>query len=120
MTRGPGSSGGARRVRCRCGRTVLRQLVGNRAALNVTADADLMTAAAAAAMREPNRLDWCVRTTKAGTTLAWADCHRRAATCDRPHVIDHVCTAPPASAAAARPRRAPRTTVPEGQLALGS
>jgi hypothetical protein len=118
MTRAPGSSGGARRVRCRCGRTVLQQLVGNRAALNVTADADYLPAAAAAALREPNRLDWCVRTTKAGTVLFWADCHRRAGDCDRPHVIDHQCTAPPA---AARPRRrnTRTTSVPEGQLTLG-
>jgi hypothetical protein len=106
-------------VRCRCGRTVLRQLVGNRAALDVTADADPMPATAAAKLREPNRLDWCLRTTKAGPELLWADCHRRTADCDRPHVIDHQCTAPPA---AARPRR--RTTrkppaVPEGQYALG-
>ncbi|MEW1867008.1 hypothetical protein AB0420_02220 [Streptomyces caelestis] len=117
MTRPPGSRGGARRVRCRCGRTVLRQLVGNRAALDVTADADLMPAAAAAALREPNRLDWCVRRGRDGVELLWADCRRRAGECDRPHVIDHQCTAPPP---AARPRRTTRTTpVPEGQLALG-
>jgi hypothetical protein len=118
MTKAPGSSGGARRVRCRCGRTVLRQLVGNRAALSVTADADEMTAAAAAALREPNRLDWCVRTGRDGIELLWADCHRRDGECARPHVIDHKCTAPPA---AARPRRRnTRTTpVPEGQLTLG-
>ncbi|MCT9139047.1 hypothetical protein [Streptomyces violarus] len=117
MTRAPGSSGGARRVRCRCGRTVLQQLVGNRAALNVIADADQLTAAAAAALREPNRLDWCVRTGRNGIELLWADCHRRNGECDRPHVIDHKCTAPPD---AARPRRTTRKpSVPEGQLTLG-
>jgi hypothetical protein len=93
-------------------------LVGQRAALDVTADAEPMPAAAAAALREPNRLDWCLRTSKAGTVLAWADCHRRTGECDRPHVIDHQCTAPPA---AARPQRTTRKppAVPEGQLALG-
>ncbi|MFD5838194.1 hypothetical protein ACFWHV_32295 [Streptomyces collinus] len=96
---------------------MLQQLVGNRAALNVTADADQLTAAAAAALREPNRLDWCVSTTKAGTVLLWADCHRRDRECNRPHVIDHQCTAPPE---AARPRRTTRkASVPEGQLTLG-
>lgn len=117
MTRPPSSSGGARRVRCRCGRTVLRQLVGNRAALDVTADADPLTATAAAALREPNRLDWCVRTTGGGPVLMWADCHRRTADCDRPHVIDHQCTAPATPARPARRTRKP-PPVPDGQLTL--
>ncbi|MYR60047.1 hypothetical protein GTY54_28720 [Streptomyces sp. SID625] len=116
MTRPPASSGGARRVRCRCGRTVLRQLVGHRAALDVTADTDPIPAAHAAALREPNRLDWCLRQRSGGPDLVWADCHRRPGDCPHPHVIDHQCTAPPP---AARPRRARTTSVPEGQLALG-
>lgn len=116
MTYRPDSSGGARRVRCRCGRTVLRQLVGLRAALDVTADAEPMSAAAAAALREPNRLDWCLRETKAGLTLLWADCRQRSAECTRPHVIDHQCTTPPA---AHRPRASRTAPVPEGQLTLG-
>ncbi|WP_330349739.1 hypothetical protein [Streptomyces sp. NBC_00582] len=121
MTRPPSSRDGARRVRCRCGRTVLRQLVGNRAALDVTADADQLTSAAAARLREPNRLDWCVRTSAGGLDLQWADCHRRKAECTRPHVIDHQCTGDPAALAHGRGRgRRPRkTSVPEGQLALG-
>jgi hypothetical protein len=120
MTRPPSSSssGGARRVRCRCGRTVLRQLVGHRAALDVTADADELTAAAAVLLRGVNRLDWCVRRTAGGLELQWATCHRLSSQCTRPHVLDHQCQAPPA--ARARPRPRPRTTsVPEGQLALG-
>ncbi|MFI9600362.1 hypothetical protein ACIHCX_10855 [Streptomyces sp. NPDC052043] len=117
MTRPPAGSGGARRVRCRCGRTVLRQLVGRRAALDVTADADELTAAAAAELREPNRLDWCVRQRKSGPDLAWVDRRNHPAGCPRPHVIDHKCTAPPA--AASRPRRTRTTSVPEGQLTLG-
>lgn len=116
MNRFPRSGGGASRVRCRCGRTVLRQLVGQRAALDVVADADELTATAAAALREPNRLDWCVRSTKNGTDLRWADCHRRREECPRPHVIDHQCTAPPGPPARPRTPRTPQ--VPEGQLAL--
>ncbi|WP_406337340.1 hypothetical protein [Streptomyces sp. NBC_00649] len=116
MTRPPGSSGGARRVRCRCGRTVLRQLVGQRAALDVTADADELTAAAAAALREPNRLDWCLRTTKAGPDLRWLDGTHRA-DCPHPHVIDHQCKA--TAAPAARPRTTRKAPpVPAGQLTL--
>jgi hypothetical protein len=114
MTR-PSSSGGARRVRCRCGRTVLRQLVGQRAALDVTADADPMTAAAAAALREPNRLDWCVRQRKDGPDLGWVYA-THPVDCPHPHVISHKCTPPPAAARRPRPRT---TSVPEGQLALG-
>ncbi|WP_240044764.1 hypothetical protein [Streptomyces alboflavus] len=117
MTRPPhGGGGGARRVRCRCGRAVLRQLVGRRAALDVTADADEMTAAAAAGLREPDRLDWCLRTTKAGPDLRWADCHSRGGGCSHPHVIDHQCAAP--AAPVPRPRRTVTSSVPEGQLTL--
>lgn len=104
-------------MRCHCGRTVLRQLVGNRAALDVTADADPLTAVQAAALREPNRLDWCVRATGGGSVLMWADCHRRRADCDRPHVIDHQCNAPATPARPARRTRKP-PPVPDGQLTL--
>ncbi|WP_346180164.1 hypothetical protein [Streptomyces osmaniensis] len=123
MTRPPSSSSGARRVRCRCGRFVLRQLVGNRAALDVTADVDQLTPAEAFKLREPNRLDWCVRTSSGGPDLQWAHCHGRKAVCTRPHVIDHQCTAPPGTSAPAHGRgqgRRPRkTSVAEGQLTLG-
>ena len=121
MYRPPSSSSGARRERCRCGRFVLRQLVGNRAALDVTADVDELTPAEAFELREPNRLDWCVRTSSGGPDLQWAHCHRRKAECTRAHVIAHKCTAPPGTPARARGRgRRPRTTsVPEGQLTLG-
>jgi hypothetical protein len=95
MTRDP-RAGAARRQKCRCGRTVLRQLVGRRAALDVTADAEPLTPAAAGALREPNRLDWCTRVTKAGLELMWADCRRRSSPCEREHVIDHQCTGPAA------------------------
>ncbi|MFI8853645.1 hypothetical protein ACIGW3_26115 [Streptomyces sp. NPDC053499] len=87
---------GARRTTCRCGAPVLRQLVGRRAALDVTADADPMPAAEAAALREDNRLDWCLRHPAGGPDLRWADCHRARDPCPHPHVIDHQCTARPA------------------------
>ncbi|WP_399142220.1 hypothetical protein Q3A86_33260 [Streptomyces sp. NBUA17] len=92
-------------------------MVGHRAALDVTADADPLTAEQAAALREPNRLDWCVRTTGGGPVLMWADCHRRRADCDRPHVIDHQCTATAPPARPARRTRKP-PPVPDGQLTL--
>ncbi|MEV8349023.1 hypothetical protein ACFVTT_15800 [Streptomyces niveus] len=118
MTRAAGS--GARRTSCpRCALPVLRQLVGRRAALDVTADDTRYTAAAAAALRTPDRLDWCVRTTKDGPDLRWADCHRRSAPCQHEHVVDHMCTAPQVPARPAAQRRTHRTTpVPTGQLTL--
>ncbi|MFI7010013.1 hypothetical protein [Streptomyces sp. NPDC050145] len=115
MSRYSRSSNGARRTRCRCGRTVLRQLVGQRAALDVTADADELTAAAAAALREPNRLDWCLRKRADGPDLLWSSPSHRA-NCPHPHVIDHQCTAP--AAGPPRTRTARTSSVAEGQLAL--
>ncbi|MFB6875700.1 hypothetical protein [Streptomyces sp. NPDC056323] len=119
MTRPPAAAGsGARRTSCpRCGSPVLRQLVGRRAALDVTADDTRYTAAAAEALREPNRLDWCLRTTKHGPDLRWADCHHHAATCRHEHVVDHQCNAP--AGPLTDQSRAPRTSpVPAGQLTL--
>ncbi|MFJ6590250.1 hypothetical protein ACIQPP_05405 [Streptomyces violaceusniger] len=114
------SSSGARQSMCpRCRGPVLRQLVGRRAALDVTADARYLSAAEAKALRRENRLDWCLRQTRDGVDLRWADCHARGATCPHPHVIDHECTAPAVPARAAAPSRN-RTTqpVPPGQLTL--
>ncbi|MGW2708661.1 hypothetical protein ACWC4J_06665 [Streptomyces sp. NPDC001356] len=97
---------------------MLRQLVGQRAALDVTADADPLTAAAAAGLREPNRLDWCVSTRKGGPDLGWVDRRNHPADCPRPHVIDHQCTAPAVPARPARRRTRKPTPVPAGQLTL--
>lgn len=121
MTRPPAAAGsGARRTSCsRCGTPVFRQLVGLRAALDVTADDTRYTAAAAGALREPNRLDWCLRITKFGPDLRWADCRTLSTQCPHEHVVDHVCTAPPgplAPAARRRPRKQP--PVSTGQLTL--
>lgn len=118
MTRA--TSSGARRTRCtRCALPVLRQLVGRRAALDVTADDTRLSPAAAEALREPDRLDWCVRTTRDGIDLRWADCHRRAAQCRFEHVVDHRCTAPQVPARPAAQRRTSKTPpAPAGQLTL--
>lgn len=113
MPRPSRSSRGARRTRCRCGQTVLRQLVGQRAALDVTADVAELAAAAAAALREPNRLDWCLRTVSGGPDLRWVG-GTHPAHCPHPHVIDHQCTAPAAAALQTRTT----SSVPEGQLTL--
>ncbi|WP_405991068.1 hypothetical protein [Streptomyces sp. NBC_00986] len=88
----------------------------------MTADVDELAPAAAAMLREPNRLDWCVRTTAGEPDLQWADCHRRKTECTRPHVIDHQCTGAPVAHAHGRGqqgRRPRKSSVAEGQLALG-
>lgn len=119
MTRAAGSSG-ARQSTCpRCGARVLRQLVGRRVALDVVADAQHLPAAEAKALRHENRLDWCLRTTKGGLDLRWADCHKYGRACPHPHVIDHECIAPTAPARPTAPRRTRKPTpVPPGQLTL--
>lgn len=79
-----------------CGAHVIKQLVGHRAALNVTADLAPLTPAQQQAAREPNRLIWCLRTTSLGQRrLLWLDpwhppdCNRGGI-----HVTEHRC--PPA------------------------
>ncbi|RLL66970.1 hypothetical protein [Streptomyces sp. Z26] len=99
-------SNGARPTRCpRCHRPVLRQLVGQRAALDVTADTAPLAPAAAHALTGPNRLAWCLRQTRDGPDLRWTGPTHRAG-CPHPHVIDHQCTAPN------RPRAATATAQP--------
>jgi len=111
-------SSAARRTSCaRCGQPVLRQLVGRVAALDVTADAATIPALVAAGLRTEHRLDWCLRSTKHGLDMRWADCRRRTVPCELPHVIDHACTAPPRAPTTGRPRRRPKP-VPTGQLTL--
>lgn len=97
---------------------MFRQLVGRRAALDVTADDTRYTAAAAEGLREPNRLDWCLRITKHGPDLRWATCHTLSTLCPHEHVVDHVCTAPPGPAPAERRRPRKQPPVPTGQLTL--
>ncbi|MBH1939242.1 hypothetical protein I5Q34_34140 [Streptomyces sp. AV19] len=87
----PSGAGAVRGSCLRCGAPVLRQLVGRRAALSVVADAEPMTAADAFALREPNRLDWCLRELSTGPDLRWTA--RSPSPCPHPHVIDHRCPA---------------------------
>lgn len=90
--RPPARRDAARKGKCpKCHRPVLQQLVGRQAAVSVTADAEELTPAAANALREPDRLDWCLRTVSTGLDLRWTHCHAKAGTCPHPHVIDHRC-----------------------------
>jgi hypothetical protein len=82
---------GAKQRTCEhCGADVLRQLVGHRAALKVTADAIPLPAAEAHALREPNRLVWCVAQLRGGgVELRW-QCRTA---CGHGLVIEHRCPA---------------------------
>ncbi|WP_329336167.1 hypothetical protein OG252_13300 [Streptomyces sp. NBC_01352] len=72
----------------RCGTAVLKQLVGRRAALNVTADAEPVTRERAAALVEPNRLAWClVRLRNGSPDLRWR-CRNE---CGHAVAIEHRC-----------------------------
>lgn len=117
--RRPAGSSGAQRTRCpRCHRPVLRQLVGQRAALDVVADDERMSLDAAVQLREPDRLDWCLRIAGGGFDLRWSGTGHPAG-CKRPHVLDHQCTAPADSAARTAPRRTRKQPpVSAGQLTL--
>ncbi|AEW94632.1 MULTISPECIES: hypothetical protein [Streptomycetaceae] len=112
------SSSGARRTRCpRCGRPVITQLVGRRAALAVVADDEPMPTARAAGRTTPDRLAWCLRDGPfAGIDLRWVY-RSHPPDCPHPHVLDHQCTAP------LRPPAGPRSSHkhlagPPGQIAL--
>lgn len=88
---GSGSTGGIHRCP-RCRAPILRQLVGRIAALTVTADLTPLTPSEQAAVREPNRLIWCLRRASPYTParLAWTG-RDHPATCPHPHVTDHRC-----------------------------
>lgn len=73
-----------------CGAPVITQLVGHRAALKVTADAEPIALTDALALREPNRLVWCLATLRSGgIELRWR-CRTK---CDHGAVIEHRCPA---------------------------
>ncbi|MFE6408192.1 hypothetical protein ACFVOR_14800 [Streptomyces sp. NPDC057837] len=88
--------GGAPTRRCpSCGTPVITQLVGNRAALNVTADLTPLTPDQQRELREPNRLIWCLRTNSLGhQRLLWLDPWHPPDCPHGDHVADHRC--PPA------------------------
>ncbi len=82
---------GAVRADCpRCARPTLRQLVGRRAALDVTADAAPLELERALALAGPNRLAWCLVSLRgAGVDLRWL--HTAGAACAHRPVLDHQC-----------------------------
>jgi hypothetical protein len=93
------SAAGARACE-RCGTPVITQLVGHRAALKATADAEPIPLDQALALREPNRLAWCLAPLRSGgAELRWL--HTAGARCGLEHVIDHRC--PPGTPAGRRP-----------------
>ncbi|APY88209.1 hypothetical protein DCW30_05680 [Streptomyces alfalfae] len=78
-----------------CRAPTLRQLVGNRAALTVTADLTPLTPEQQNAVREPNRLIWCLRTNQLGIRrLVWLDAWHPP-DCPHDHVTDHICPPDP-------------------------
>ncbi|WKD36548.1 hypothetical protein [Streptomyces xanthophaeus] len=91
----PGSAGADSRCP-RCRAPVLTQWVGQIAALNITADLQPLTPSEQAAVREPNRLIWCLRQPSEFTSprLAWTG-SLHPATCPHPHVTEHRCTTEP-------------------------
>lgn len=82
----------ARRAACRtCGAPLLRQLVGDRAALETTVLAQPLTLDQARALTDPDRLMWClVRRHGGGLELRWYDASTHPAGCAE-HVVDHRC-----------------------------
>jgi len=94
VTRPAKSVVGAVRQGCpRCGAPVIRELVGDRAGLLVTADDVLFTAAEAASLAGPNRLAWCLRESRwAGLSLRWTSSVDGPG-CGWPHVLCHQCPA---------------------------
>lgn len=78
-----------------CRAPILRQLVGRIAAITVTADLWPLTPSEQAAVREPNRLIWCLRQASEHlpARLTWTG-RDHPAQCPHPHVTEHRC--PPA------------------------
>ncbi|MEE1814248.1 hypothetical protein PUR59_04330 [Streptomyces sp. SP18ES09] len=87
---------GAADSRCpSCAAPLLTQWVGAVAALKVTADPRPLTSEQQIAVREPNRLVWCLYRASAHSPprLRWITASHPP-TCDHPHVTEHRC--PPA------------------------
>jgi hypothetical protein len=93
MTTRPRSGADSRCPACRA--PVIKQLVGNRAALNVTADLTPLTPEQQRKLREPDRLIWCLRTNRLGQKrLLWLDPWHPPDCPHGVHVAEHRC--PPA------------------------
>ncbi|MER8233517.1 hypothetical protein [Streptomyces sp. NPDC094049] len=87
---------GADDSRCpACTAPVLTQWAGTVAALRITADLTPLAPAEQAAVREPNRLIWCLYRASAHSPprLRWATAGHPPG-CGHPHVTEHRC--PPA------------------------
>ncbi|MFJ5675018.1 hypothetical protein [Streptomyces sp. NPDC093097] len=92
MTGRAAAHGTARCPPCRA--PVLRQLVGDTAALTVTADLRPLTPAEQTTVRAPNRLIWClVQRPHTSPRLRWIDAHHPAR-CPYQHVTEHACPGP--------------------------
>lgn len=77
-----------------CRAPILRQLVGHRAALQVTADLTPLAPDEQARARGPNSLIWCLHTGRTGSPeLRWIH-PWHPPDCDHPHVAEHHCTTP--------------------------
>lgn len=78
-----------------CRAPIIRQVVGQRAALTVTADPTPLTPAEQTAARTPHRLIWCLYRLgpHAPARLRWIDQHHPAR-CPHQHVAEHTCTGP--------------------------
>lgn len=93
----PGSTGAADSRCPRCRAPILRQWVGQVAALHVVADLRPLTPSEQAAVREPNRLIWCLRGGEhTARRLTWTGLGHPAA-CPHPHVTEHRCNPEPST-----------------------
>lgn len=84
---------GAADSRCpSCGAHTLTQWVGDIAALHVTADPTPLTREQQTAVREPNRLIWCLRQRQHTTPrLTWTG-SLHPADCPHEHLTEHRCS----------------------------
>lgn len=91
MARRPAARGDGTRRCPGCGAPTIRQLVGQRAALHITADLAPLSLEEQQQLREPDRLIWCLhQTTHGPPELRWITSWHPA-DCPHPHVTEHRC-----------------------------
>ncbi|MER6235914.1 hypothetical protein ABT185_07540 [Streptomyces clavifer] len=94
MTRSASRKGGTYSRCPSCSAPLITQWVGDTAALKVSTDGTPLTPAEQAAVRTPNRLIWCLKSSAHTTPrLTWIH-STHPADCPHAHVTDHQC--PPA------------------------